>query len=146
MVWNISRASSSMDIHSNSKWNEDIGPSRIGLLVRESSIYTCPGETFDYECILVEKDQVSVSYNNTPELGLVPGPGVKYTLVFGNEYGDRKLFSHVPRPNELSHLDLSRTMTARTTPEAMQRFNRVNQRFRKTVETLLLLIKPYSVC
>eukprot|EP01038_Epipyxis_sp_PR26KG_P008222 gene8222-11128_t len=146
VIHHISKGCSSLDFHSNSKWNEDIGSARIGILARESSIYTCPGETFDYECILAEKDEVSLSYNNTPELGVISGKGIKYTLVFGNEYGNRKLFSHVPRPNEECHVDLNKTMINRTTSEAMERMNRINQRYRKTVETLLLLIKPYSLC
>jgi hypothetical protein len=130
---------------SNSPWNQAIPESQIGILARESAVYAAASENFDYECVLVEKDDCTTAYSNTPELGVVPGPaGVKFTLVFGNEYGTRKLFSHVPRPQEITHIELSKTLRSRATTECLERFKDVNPSFRKTVGTLLNLIKPYS--
>ena len=100
----------------------------------------------EFECVLVEMDEVSLSYQNTPELGFTPGPGgLKYTLVHGNEYGNKKIFSHVPRPGEIAHLDVARTLTKRATQEALERMKNINQRFQKTVHTLLYLVRPYSM-
>lgn len=120
---------------------------QIGILVRESTSYTYPGQTFDYECVLAETDETSVSFLDTPDLGVAPGKGgVKYTLVFGNEYGTRKHFSHMPRPGEETHVDISRTLVNRITAESMERLHRTNPKFAHTVLTLLSLVQPYSLC
>lgn len=141
----ISGCASALEFHS-SPWNKTLSESQIGLLARESTVYTCPTEENEYECILVERDEVSVAYQNTPELGLAPGPdGIQYALVYGNEYGRRPLFSPVLRPGEERHMELSRTLFNRISPEAMQRIQRTNQRFRRTVYTLLSLLKVYSL-
>jgi hypothetical protein len=103
-------------------------------------------EKYDYECVLAEHDSVTAAYTNTPALGVVPVPsGMKFTLVFGNEYGNRKLFSHVPRPNEITHVGLSHCLVSRVTPECLERMSHTNQKFQKTVNTLLSLLKPYSL-
>lgn len=134
-----------MDISSSTEWNKTLNDSQVGILARESCVYTCPGEENEYECILAERDEVSITYQNTPELGFAPGAdGIQYTLVLGNEYGKRSLFSAVPRPNEITHLELPRTLTQRITPEAMDRIRRINPRFQKTIFTFLSLIRPYS--
>jgi len=134
-----------MDIRGNHDWNQTLNDSQIGMNVRESCVYTCPLEENEYECIFMERDEVCITYQNTPELGHAPGPdGIQYTLVLGNEYGKRALFSCLPRPNETSHLELSRTLTSRITPDAMDRIKRMNPRFQKTIFTLLSLIRPYS--
>jgi len=142
----IAQGASSME-YSSSSWNQSLNESQAGILVRESNVYTCFPQVNEYECVFVEMDSVSVSYNNTPELGLSPGPGgLKYTLVFGNEYGDKKIYTHVPRPGEISHLDMPRTLHNRATKEGLDRLHNVNQTFAKTVYTLLSLMKPYSLC
>ncbi len=141
----VSMGISSLE-YASSPWNQSIGAAQVGILVRESSVYSCPGETFDYECVLAEHDEVTTAYINTPTLGFVTAPSaVKFTLVFGNEYGTRKLFSHVPRPKELSHIGLSQALALRVTPECLFRQGQTNQKFQKTVNTLLTLVKPYSL-
>lgn len=146
VVTELARASSSMEFAS-SIWNQHLNESQIGILVKESTVYTSFTEAFDFECVFVEMDAVSESYLNTPELGLVSGPGgLKFTLVQGNEYGNKKNFSSIPRPGEVPHLGLPRVLAGRTTKEAMERLDNINQRFQKTIYTLLSLIKPYSLC
>lgn len=111
-------------------------------------MYTCPQEENEYECILVERDEVTVSYLNTPELGIAPGPdGIQYGLVMGNEYGKRKnnMFSPMLRPGEEKHLEMKRTLTKRISPEAMERIGRVNQRFKKTVYNVFQVLKMYTL-
>lgn len=140
----ISQAASALDFTS-SPWNTSLSISQAGLCVRESSVYTCPNEENEYDCVLTERDEISVSYLNTPELGIAPGPdGIQCSLVIGNDYGRRALYSPVLRPDEAVHLELPRVLSNRITPEAMGRVHRTNQRFKKTVHTLLSLIKPFS--
>lgn len=146
-VWrHVASSASALEFTSAKDWNTTLNESQIGVLTRESCIFACPGESYDFECVLVERDEVSNSYQNTPDLGFAPGPdqGILYTLVLGNEYGNKKLFSHVPRPNEKAHVEFHKTLESRLTPEAMVRMRRINQRFQKTVYTLLSLIKIYS--
>lgn len=121
--------------------------SQIGIFARESTVYTCPTEENEYECILVERDEVTVAYQNTPELGIAPGPdGIQYALVIGNEYGRRKnLFSPLLRPGEEKQLDLKRSLKKRLSPEAVERIGRVNQRFRKTIYRLLEMLRLYTL-
>lgn len=148
-MWrNVASCASALEFASAKEWNTTLSDSQIGVLVRESTSYACPGESFDFECVLAERDEVSLSFQNTPELGNAPGPdgGILYSLVVGNEYGNKKNFSHALRPNEKAHVEFSKTLENRLTPEAMMRVKRVNQRFQKTVYTLLSLIKVYSQC
>jgi len=141
----LASVANALDITSCADWNKSQNESQVGLFVRESCVYTCPGEENEYECVLVERDEISIMYQNTPELGLAPGPdGIQYTLVYGNEYGKRTLFSNAPRSNEAVHLELSRALTQRITPDAMDRIKRINPRFQKTIYTLLSLIRLYS--
>jgi hypothetical protein len=141
----VAKCASSFEFAS-SEWNQSLNDSQIGLLTRETCIYTCFPQHNEYECVMVEMDAVSMSYLNTPQLGFTPGPGsLKYLLVMGNEYGNKHRFSHVPRPREITHLDLSRALTNRVTAESLERIKNVNQRFQKTVRTLLELIRPYSL-
>lgn len=148
-VWQqVASCASALDFQSTATWNQSLSESQLGLLARESTVFTCPGEENEYECILVERDEATLSYQNTPELGLAPGPeGVQYALVMGNEYGKRKnnMFSPVLRPGEERHLELKRTLVKRISPEAMERIGRVNQRFKKTVYDVLQLLKLYSL-
>lgn len=144
-AWKQIGASVSAVEFKSSEWNSTLNESQIGFLARESTIYVCPNEGYDYECIIAERDEISISYHNTPELGFTPGSdGIKYLLVYGNEYGTRKHYSTIARPNEVTHLDVASTLRNRIVPEAMNRIKRTNPSFQKTVYTLLSLIKPYS--
>jgi hypothetical protein len=148
-VWQqVASCASALDFQSATAWNQSLSESQLGLLAREATVYACPGEENEYECILVERDEATLSYQNTPELGLAPGPdGLQYALVMGNEYGKRKsnMFSPLLRPGEERHLELKRTLVRRISPEAMERIGRVNQRFKKTVHNVLQLLKLYSL-
>jgi hypothetical protein len=131
---------------SSSTWNASLNDSQIGLLVRESTVYSAPFEENEYDCVLIERDEVTTTFVGTPDLGPAPGPeGIQYGLVLGNEYGRRSLFSPILRPNEERHMDLSRCLARRVTTEALQRSKEINQRFRETVYTLLSLLKVYSL-
>jgi hypothetical protein len=144
----ISRGASSLEFSCHSVWNQTVcNDSQIGLLVRETCVYSTPSESFDFECVLAEKDEVSESFLNAPELGTVEGDAaVKLLLVFGNEYGTKEdTFSHAPRMNEVSHMGLHRAITNKVTSSAIDRFLRVNPRFEKAVNTLLTLVKPFSL-
>ena len=142
----ICRCANAFDFQS-SDWNQSIPKNQVGILVRESSAYTGIEDGFDYECVLAQLDKNSESYEHAPDVAEIPpsSSGVKFTLVMGNEYGDRRLFSHVPRPDEVSHLELCTAMTSRITPEAGERVDRCNVRFQRTVFTLLRLINPLSL-
>ena len=135
--------SSTMEF-SSTAWNglEQMGPSRVGLLVREAGAYAGGDDAFDYECVLVEKDVVSDSHVKSPDDPMLPGAGARYTLVMGNEYGNVEEFSHKPRPNEKVRVDLLDAMDARLTDEAKERVLRTNGGFEDTVLTLLRLVRP----
>lgn len=146
VIREMSSCGSAFD-YTNSSWNQTLNENQIGLLVRETSTYTCPQETYDYECVLAEADHISESHRLTSEfnLGFAPG-GVKYLLVYGNEYGNnKKKFHLIPRPDEVSHIELWRAMSSRITAEAQERLMRINQRFQKTLYTFLYLVKPHSL-
>lgn len=146
VIGEVARGASSLEFTSSS-WNQSLNAKQIGIQTKECNIYSCFTEQMEYECVLAELDEVSTTYINAPDLGISPGPGgLKYTLVFGNEYGTKKNYSHVLRPGEISHLELSRVLKNRVTSECMERHNRINVRFHKTVFTLLKLLKPYSLC
>jgi len=108
VLGDLARGASSLEFTCQSAWNQSqCSNAQIGVMVRETCVYSCPEETFDFECVLVEKDEVSSSFVNAPELGLIPGnAAVKYLLVYGNEYGTKSEFSHNPRVNEVTHLEL----------------------------------------
>jgi hypothetical protein len=141
----IARASNSFEF-TNSAWNQQLNQFQVGVLARETTIYTCLHESNEYDCVLVEADEASLSYLNTPELGLTPGvAALKYLCVIGNDYGNKLKFSLQPRPEEITHLTLRSTLNRRATVEAVERSDRTKQRFQKTVHTLLKLISPYSL-
>ena len=133
----MSRWVSSYDYHSSSEWARSIDEHKVGILLRESSCYTGGIDAFDYDCILAEKDEYSLSHSNSPHTGLIPSPGVKYTLAMGNEYGSKKIFSDSARGTEVAHMTMREAMTTRQTPEADERAKRTNGRFERTVFTLL---------
>ena len=146
MLTQIARCANTFDFQS-STWGQSVPKSQVGLLVRESSVYTGIEDSFDYECVLAQLDKQSESCEQAPDMADMPtsSSGVKFTLVMGNEYGNRKLFSHVPRPDEVSHLELCEAVSSRITSEASERIDRCNVRFQKTVYTLLRLINPLSL-
>lgn len=113
--------------------------------MRESTAYTGAVEAYDYECVLAERDTVSTSHKHAPEIGVMPGAGVKFTLVVGNEYESRRNFSVVPRANEIPRLELGVSIRSRLTPEGSSRIARSNALFAKTITKLLQLMKPFSL-
>eukprot|EP00605_Chrysophyceae_sp_TOSAG23-4_P000531 GSChrysophyteH1.ASY1.ANO1.600.1 assembled CDS len=143
----IARCASSFDF-SSSSWNKEVGNQRVGLLARESTVYTARSETYDYECILVEEDAVTESRCYAPEAGSVAGTGSSncvFKCVLGNQYGTRPGFSHAARPGETSHLELISSLKGRCTPEAIERAGRVNELFADTVLKLLRMVRPLSL-
>ena len=148
VIEEMARSSSAMDFVST-PWNtlEQMGPSRIGLCVREASSYIgFIDDKLDNECILIEKDSISESYVNCSEKGLLPGVGARYTLVMGNEYGDVEEYSHKSRPFAVTKINLLDAVGERLTPESRDRASRTNGRFELTVKTLLKLVRPLVLC
>lgn len=170
----LAQGASSMEFRNSNAWATALRhPQKIGVLVRESMVYVCPEEENEYDCVHVEHDSVSMTYINTPELGLAPGGAVQYTLVIGDDYGRRTLFSPTPRPGKQSihminyainstysyrqivifpcylgeevHMSLYKCLDSRVTSESSERVAKCNVRFAKTVYTLLKLIRPYSL-
>ena len=144
----ISRCANALEFQSSSVWAEQGKVKhQIGFLVRESSAYTGMEDGFDFECVLAEMDQHSESYSHAPDIGVFPTStsGVKFTLVMGNEYGDKIRFNNKPRPNEVSHLEIATAMASRATIEAQERMRRSNVRFQNTVYTLLRMINPLTL-
>jgi hypothetical protein len=139
----VARCAGAFDFQST-PWNQTLDDSKVGILVRETSAFTGIGEEFDYEAILAELDSKSISYLNAEAEGLLPGSGVKFSLVMGNEYGTKEEFSSEFRPGEVTHLSLSNAMKNRVMPEALNRVNRTNGRFQKTVSTVLKILHPLS--
>jgi len=140
----IARSAHVFDFQS-SNWGHEttLTENQVGILARESTIYLGGFDHFDYECILCEADSVSETYLNYPDLG-ESSVSHKFTLVLGNEYGSKKGFSHTARPKEVTHLDIVTTMASRVTSEGMNRLETVSEIFVKTVETVLILVKPFS--
>ena len=146
MLREMAKCSSALDFVSSEQWGA-LSESQVGLLARESTTYSCVNEAFDYESVLVEQDEVSDSFRSVAGSTPITGVGsaaAKYTLVFGNEYGNRRGFDNKPRPGEVSHLELATAVGSRCTPEARERIERCNELFQETVYTLLSLVRPLS--
>lgn len=141
----IAECSNCLDFQSSS-WSQQLQSSdgQIGIQARESTTYTGAHDTYDYECLLCELDEVSESHRNSPDTGVAPQQQ-KYLLVLGNEYGKRNAFSHHPRPKEVTRLDVATCMASRLTVEAINRINSINGRFQKCIYTLLQLMRPCSL-
>lgn len=157
----MSKYANSFDFHCCPVWNyaqvPQIGPNRIGMLVKETTTYTSV-QPFDYECVLAEQDQVSESFLNAPPDGkefvtpLLPGGETtgRYTLVLGNQYANPKdqdhsmTFLHEPRPDEIAHLSVLKAMQSRVGSQALQRIEKSSVRFQRNVFTILKLIRPFS--
>lgn len=117
----------------------------MGVLARESTAYTGSVETFDYECLYGQLDSVSDSCKQATVEGSSPGAGVKFLLVMGNEYGDKRDFSLAARPAEVTHIDVATSLSSRLTEEAKERITRSNERFVRTLHGLLRTIHPVSL-
>jgi hypothetical protein len=101
---------------------------------------------FNMECILAEIDAESTSHKYAESVGQLEAPGVKFSLVMGNEYGKHKMtkYSHALRPDETSHYELLSTMQNRITPETASRIREESVQFEKTVFEFLSLVRPFS--
>lgn len=139
----MARCAAALDFQST-EWSRALPGSQVAALVRETAAYT-GGDTFDFETVLAETDQASVSYQHAPNQGDLPGDGIKFTVVFGNEYGDKSSYSIEPRPGEVTHLSLTEAIGRQVMPEAQHRINRTNVRFQKAVLTLLKVVRPLSL-
>ncbi len=110
MLNEVSSGASSFEFSCHATWNQfKCSDSQIGILMRETCVYSAPEESYDYECVLAERDVVSTSYLNAPDLGFVDGNEntVKFMLVFGNEYGTKgDEYSNKLRVNEQGHIEL----------------------------------------
>jgi hypothetical protein len=127
------------------EWNRVLEPSKIGILVRESTVYTGGIDSFDFDCILAEVDASSKSSLHAPGVGALAPPGVKFTVVRGNDYGESKTFSDVPRFGEISHLTIRRAMGNIQTDAADTRALRTSGRFERSVFLLLKLTRCLNV-
>jgi hypothetical protein len=157
----ISQSCNALDYSVSNDWNNALNNSQIGIHVRESCVYSNPLDVNEFECVLAERDEVSLAYSNTKDLGIAPGPdGIQYTLLLGNEYGNKSTYSIIPYEYALqgikeavnlsliitdyTHLNVMKALSKRVTHEAKERVARMNQSFQKTVFTLLSLIRVYS--
>ena len=147
VIRHIARSACSLDFEGSSVWNDSIGRHQIGLHARESTAFAGGLDTFNMECILAELDEESLSHKHASDVGTLDFPGVKFSLVMGNEYGKHKQhFSHALRPDETSHYELSATMQNRINPETAKRIQCENVRFEKAVYEFLSLVRPFSFC
>ena len=144
----MARSASSLE-YTSGPWNQLLlTNSQIGVCVRESTLFSAKEEKFDYECILAEEDSASESFLNAPDVGTLVGNGysstaVKYLLVMGNEYSDKKHYSLNNRPDEIVHMKLTTCAVTRITPEATERINKQDEQLSEVLFKLLRLIHPY---
>lgn len=139
----MARCAAALDFQSTD-WSGSLSHSQVALLVRETAAYT-GGDTFDFEAVVAEADKDSISYQHAPNQGELPGSGIKFTVVFGNEYGDKSAYSSEPRPGEVTHLSLTEALSRQVMPEVKYRISRTNVRFQKAVLTLLKVVRPLSL-
>lgn len=144
VLQHIARCACSLDFEGSSAWNDSIGRYQIGVHARESTVYAGGLDTFNMDSILAEIDDESISHKHSPDVGHIDSPGVKFSLVMGNEYGSKQKYSHDMRPDEVSHIDLMTTMLSRVMPETIDRLNRENVKFEKAVFNFLRLVRPFS--
>jgi hypothetical protein len=142
----MARLANAVDFEGSSDWNSSLKSSQIGVLAQESTVFTCNEESFDLECVLVERDDSSESHLSAPNVGTLPAPGARFTLVLGNEYGTKTSFSLLPRPNEVAHAALNSALSSRTTTECCERIERARTTFGYCVYTLLRTVRPLSLC
>lgn len=142
----IALLANSFDFEGANDWNSSMKSSQIGILAQESTAFTCTEEAFDFECILAERDDSSSSHLSSPDVGTLPSPGARFTLVLGNDYGTKHVYSLQPRPGEVAHVDLVSALQSRTTDECRERVHRARATFQNTVFVLLRLVRPLSLC
>lgn len=143
----LARCANSFDFEGASEWNEALGDSQssqIGLRLRESTAFIGGLDVFNYECLLAELDADSQSKLHSPNVGELEAPGVKYSLVMGDEYGSKPKFNLALRPNEVSHIDIKLSMTNRMTAETVVRIDEQNVRFEKAIFQFLRMVRPFS--
>ncbi len=140
----IGRCASACEFAS-SNWNQQLPSHCIGIMVKETTVYTGAIESYDYECVFAESDALSSSCKLSTVAGGAPGSGVKFTNVMGNEYGTKKDYSLEPRPDEVTHITLAAALQSRLTSEAVERINRVNSRFADSVTSLLKQLRLFSL-
>lgn len=142
----MSRVANAVDFEGHAEWNRQLPRTQIGLLAQESTSFSSEEEAFDLECVLAERDDASESHRSAESVGTLASPGVKFTLVLGNEYGTREGFSLLPRPDEVSHAQLAEALSSRATEEGRERVQRATASFQDTVFTLLRIVRPLSLC
>lgn len=143
----IARCAGSFDFEGASEWNASLGDhqsQQIGLHVRESTAFIGGLDVFNYECLLAEVDSQSQSAQHAPAVGRLDPPGVKYSLVMGDEYGSKPKYSLALRPHESSHVEIATSMANRMTAETILRIDEQNVRFEKTIFHFLRLVRPFS--
>lgn len=145
MLRHISRSACSLDFEGSTAWNDAISRHQIGVHSRESTTFAGGLDVFNMECILGELDAQSTSHKHAEEVGVLEDPGVKFSLVVGNEYGKHKQqYFHGLRPDETTHYELKATMTNRVMPETSLRIREENVQFEKAVYEFLSLVRPFS--
>ncbi len=144
MIRQVARCAISVDFEGSAAWNDKLGPNQVGFHARESTAHVGGLDTFNMESILAENDYSSTSSLHAPNVGTLPGSGVKYTLVMGNEYGSSRSYSLAPRPDEVSHVTVAAALNSRVMPETQERIQNANTRFEKNVYNFLRIIKPFS--
>ena len=76
---------SSFDFES-SRWNPKVGRGRAVVQARETSVYTGGNaETLDLKLVLIEEDKHSESYRHCPDVGDIPAPAIKSSLIVQSE-------------------------------------------------------------
>ena len=137
------------------------------MLARETSVYIGANmETFDYEMVLVEDDDVSQSARDVPDLGHVIHPGIKSCIVDQNEdppvytpdelaeFGaagpPKEVFKHSRTEGGVGSVGtppsiyLKNALKSAVSTEAMERADRTPAQLRQCVRQLLMLTRPFS--
>ena len=144
----MARTASSIEYQST-PWNQQLSSHQFGICARESTNFSAREENFDYECVFAVKDDTSETYCNYTDVGTLAGNGcspaaVKFLLVLGNEYGDKKHYNLTARPGEISHMQISTCLVNRITPEATDRIHMQNEQLTDVTLKLLKLMRPLS--
>lgn len=142
----ISKCASAIEFQCCNVWNNELKYYEIGLLARESNVYCGAHATVEFDCILAQMDKFSNSFIRAKQEDILTSSssGVKYLLIMGNEYNSKKEFSLEPRPSEVTHVDLIKTLQRRITKDALINIEQCDERFHQAVNSLLRLIKPFS--
>ncbi|CAM9966550.1 unnamed protein product [Ectocarpus sp. 4 AP-2014] len=138
----------------SSRWNGTVGEGRAVFEVRETGAFTGgDGDSIDFKTTLMELDEVSDSAHDAPDVGVAPCP-VKCALINGG--GDGGSGASVGHGGGKSKLDTTRLLAEEThayllkclsmtsCAEATERAQQSCCRFRKAVEQLLRITRPFS--